>query len=80
MKKDILRFIMDIPSKYQKSESDDFIKNSNPSIKISDNEDMENKAKDAFIEISDKYETFWETYTLEYIGTKKVFRRSYRCC
>ena len=57
----------------KKSESDDYIKNSNPSITISDNEDVENKAKDAFIEISDKYEAFWETFTPWNILERKRF-------
>lgn len=39
-------------------ESEDYLKSSNPSITLSNDETEENKAKDAFIETADRYEQF----------------------
>ncbi len=62
---------IDIP---KKNEVEEIIKNSNPSILISSNEDDESKSKDAFIDTVIRYEKFWEGFSPFNILEKKEFQ------
>ena len=56
-------------------ESEDYLKSSNPSITLSNDETEENKAKDAFIETADRYEQFWEGFAPWNILEKQKFQK-----
>lgn len=49
-------FTIQIPNQ---KESEDYLKNSNPEVPLSENLESENQAKDTFIEIADRYDKIW---------------------
>jgi flagellum-specific peptidoglycan hydrolase FlgJ len=57
------------------SETEEYIKASNPSIILSTNEENENTAKDAFIETASRFEQFGEWFSPWNILEKKEFQR-----
>ncbi len=64
-------YVVELP---KKTESEDYIRKSNPSIILSDNTNDENKAKDEFIEIASRYEQFWEGFSPWNIIEKQRFQ------
>ena len=65
-------YIVEIP---KSTETDNYLKSSNPSIIVSSDEETENKAKDTFIEIANKYEQFGEWFSPWNIIEKKEFQK-----
>jgi flagellum-specific peptidoglycan hydrolase FlgJ len=55
-------------------EVETYIKTSNQSIVLSSNTDDENKAKDAFIDVAERYEKFWEGFAPWNMAEKKEFQ------
>lgn len=68
-------YIVEIPKSI---ETDNYLKSSNPNIIVSSDEETENKAKDNFIEIANKYEQFGEWFSPEWniIEKKRVQKKA----